>query len=258
MPLRDHFRPPVTKQTSWDALHGGWPMVSVQHLNGILPPRYVAEPRVHLGALAEVDVAGFDHSSRGAQGAASAASIEEARSPGGETVRSTSEAWAPAAPTLTLETELADTDEYEVRVYDIEDIESARRLVAAVEIISPSNKDRSNHRAQFVSKCAALLRQQVSVVLVDLVTVRASNLYAELLDSIGERDPALGDESPPIYAVACRWRPRGASRWLEAWTRPLEIGQPLPTLPLWLSEELAVPLDLEASYEQACRDLRIA
>jgi hypothetical protein len=28
-------------------------------------------------------------------------------------------------------------------------------------------------------------------------------------------------------------------------------------LPLWLSEELAVPLDLEASYEQTCRDLRI-
>jgi hypothetical protein len=34
--------------------------------------------------------------------------------------------------------------------------------------------------------------------------------------------------------------------------------QPLPCLPLWLTEDLAVPLDLEASYEQTCRDLRIA
>jgi len=39
---------------------------------------------------------------------------------------------------------------------------------------------------------------------------------------------------------------------LEAWS------QPLPVLPLWLSEELAVSLDLEASYEQPYQDLRIA
>jgi hypothetical protein len=32
----------------------------------------------------------------------------------------------------------------------------------------------------------------------------------------------------------------------------------LPKLPLWLAEALVVPLDLEQSYEQACRDLWIA
>jgi hypothetical protein len=45
---------------------------------------------------------------------------------------------------------------------------------------------------------------------------------------------------------------------LEAWSQPLVVGQPLPVLPLWLSEELAVPLNQEASYEQTYRDLRIA
>jgi hypothetical protein len=44
---------------------------------------------------------------------------------------------------------------------------------------------------------------------------------------------------------------------LEAWSRPLAIGKPLPVLPLWLNDELAIPLDLEASYEQTCHDLRI-
>jgi hypothetical protein len=129
--------------------------------------------------------------------------------------------------------------------------------VAAIEIISPANKDRPESRGQFVAKCAALLRQRVSVVLVDVVTVREFNLYAELLEWVGERDPALGDDPPPTYAAACRWLPRGASRWLEAWTRPLTVGQPLPVLPLWLTDDLAVPLDLEASYEQTCRDLRL-
>jgi hypothetical protein len=149
---------------------------------------------------------------------------------------------------------MADADEYEVRVYDVQ---RERRLVAAVELVSPANKDRPETRAQFVAKCAAMLRQRVSVVLVDVVTVRGFNLYAELLEWVGGRDRALGDDPPATYAAACRWRPRGARRWLEAWSRPLEVGQPLPVLPLWLSEELAIPLDLEASYEQTCRDLRI-
>jgi hypothetical protein len=35
------------------------------------------------------------------------------------------------------------------------------------------------------------------------------------------------------------------------------VGQALPTLPLWLDDNLAVSLDLEASYEETCRALRI-
>ena len=34
-------------------------------------------------------------------------------------------------------------------------------------------------------------------------------------------------------------------------------GQPLPTLPIWLKESWAISLDLEASYEESCRTLRI-
>jgi hypothetical protein len=102
------------------------------------------------------------------------------------------------------------------------------------------------------------LRQDVSLVLVDVVTARNVNLYADLLDLIGQSDPSLGEQPPATYAVACRWRPRGASRWLEVWNHSLKLGLPLPTLPLWLTEDLAMPLDLEASYEQTCRDLRIA
>jgi hypothetical protein len=38
----------------------------------------------------------------------------------------------------------------------------------------------------------------------------------------------------------------------------LTVGKALPTLPLWLRGDLAIPLDLEKSYEQACEDLWIA
>ncbi len=55
MPLRDHFRPPVSKQASWEGFHGMWPASIVQQLRKRLPPGYVAEPRVHLGTLIETD-----------------------------------------------------------------------------------------------------------------------------------------------------------------------------------------------------------
>jgi hypothetical protein len=151
-------------------------------------------------------------------------------------------------------TDLPDQDEYQVRVYDTE---HDRRLVAAVEIVSPANKDRPETRRVFVARCAALLQQQVSVVIVDLVTTRQFNLYGDLLELIGRPDPSLAPEGPPLYAAACRWRRGADSSHLQTWAHALAIGQPLPTLPLWLATELAVPLELEASYEETCRILRI-
>ena len=166
------------QRSSWEEVHGGWPMVIVQQLGKLLPPQYVAGPRVHLGSNAGVGVASFELQGMG--------SPIGARADSG----SATATWAPSEPSLVMETELCDVDEYEVRL-------------------------------------------------------------------TGQRDPALGNAPPTVYACACRWRPRGVTHVLETWNRGLSLGQPLPILPLWLSDECAVPLDLEASYEQTCRDLRI-
>jgi hypothetical protein len=160
-----------------------------------------------------------------------------------------------AEPSVAVETEIPDYDEYEVRVYDAT---RGRRLVAAVELVSPANKDRPESRNVFAGKCAALLQKGVAVSIVDLVTVRQFNLYAELLALIGHADPTLGVPPPPVYAASCRWARVGKKTMLEAWSHRLAVGQPLPTLPLWLSAERVVPLNLEVSYEQTCRDLWIA
>src|SRR5579884_3129736 len=78
-----------------------------------------------------------------------------------------------AAPCIRLRSAVATSlpalDEYEVRVYDSE---NGRRLVAAVEIINPANKDRPEHRRAFVGKCISLLQNRVCVAIVDLVTTR--------------------------------------------------------------------------------------
>jgi hypothetical protein len=48
---------------------------------------------------------------------------------------------------------------------------------------------------------------------------------------------------------------KGGKKYLQAWSHRLAVGRPLPTLPLWLTPDRHVPLDLEASYEQTCHDL---
>ena len=45
---------------------------------------------------------------------------------------------------------------------------------------------------------------------------------------------------------------------LETWLQPLRLSQPLPTLPLWLAADFSIPLDLEESYEETCKVLRIS
>ncbi|HZZ80104.1 MAG TPA: DUF4058 family protein [Gemmataceae bacterium] len=160
-----------------------------------------------------------------------------------------------AAPCISTSTrEALAYNEYQVRVYDAE---RGRKLVATIEIVSPAIKDRPEHRRAFVGKCEALLANQVSVMIVDLVTSRDFNLFAELLDFMGQAVPNLGAYPSPIYAVACRAAKPGRSWKVASWLKVLKIGEPLPELPLWLAEDLSIPLDLEQSYEATCEVLRI-
>ena len=240
MPLRDHFRPPVSTRVSWEEIHGMWPARIVLQLHTVLPKGYVAGPKIHAGSQVEIDVATFEQDD--------APRLQSSEEDGGVATAT----WAPPEPTVAVETEVPDYDEYEVCIYDAE---RGRQLVAAIELVSPGNKDRPEKRNAFVGKCAALLQKGVAVSIVDVVTPRQFNLYAELLQFLGQNDPTLGEPLPHLYAASCRWRPLDKRMVLQTWSHTLTLGQPLPTLPLWLTEKLAVPLDLEQSYEQACHDL---
>lgn len=97
------------------------------------------------------------------------------------------------------------------------------------------------------------------VSLVDVVTVRDFNLYADVLDFIGASVPTFEGKPPCLYAATMRGRTRPRQRSLvETWFYPMQIGQPLPTLPIWLDVDLNIDLDLESSCEETCRFLRIA
>ncbi len=244
MPLRDHFRPPVETKHSWDALHAMWPAEIVRQLFPILPEGYVAAPGAHLGAFFEIDVSVYDGDHAGQR-------TEKANGGNGGVAT-----LAPPAPTFTMETDWPDQDEYEVRVYDER---HGRRLVAAIELVSPGNKDRPESRRAFVAKVAALLQDDVCVSLVDLVTIRQFNLYGDVLALIGQPDHAAGAEDNYLYAATLRGRKRLHQRpLLETWFYPMIMGQPLPALPIWLDADVRLMLELEVGYEETCRLLHIA
>ncbi len=167
-----------------------------------------------------------------------------------------------AAPTVHLGSQIEESrvsctnneDVFEIRIYDAK---RGRQLVAAIELVSPANKDRAEHRFAFVSKCVSLLKQGVAVSIIDVVTTRQANLYTELLQFLNQRDDTFSEQATDLYAVSCRWHPQDDKMILQTWPFPLVIGNPLPILPLWISPRRAIPLNLEDCYEQACHNLWI-
>src|SRR2546423_1210864 len=138
MPLLDHFRPPLFPHRHWESFHVTWAGVIAATLNeDLLPEGLFAEEHVHAGARVEIDVATYQDTE------STESATDGAR--GGLATQT----WAPPVPKMVVPA--AFTDEFEVRVFEAE---GGARLVAAVELVSPANKDRSAHRRAFGAKCA--------------------------------------------------------------------------------------------------------
>jgi hypothetical protein len=236
MPLLDHFHSPLAEERHWQGLHSAWANAIVMRLNeSILPVEYFAQPHIKLGKDAEVDVATHeDESAIGVEGNGGVATA----------------VYAPPKPALAFPVNFAELDIFEIEIRQ----ESGLKLAGAIELVSPANKDRPANRQAFVTKCAAYLQAGVGVMIVDVVTDRSANLHAELIEELAPSVTVDLYEEDALYAVAYRAQP---SHQVEAWPERLQVGQTLPTLPLWLSDILAVPVDLEQTYVAACKALRI-
>lgn len=247
MPLRDHFHPPVSLRKSWETVHHGWAFVIAQRLNGaILTDRFESESHTHHGAQIEIDVATYEEEQQ--------PSLFGTNGQNGGVATQT-QVYAPPAPPLACEVVLADADTFEIAIYKQE---GGWKLVAAIELVSPANKDRSSHRRAFATKVASYLQQGISVVTVDIVTERIANLHEDVSNALRLPD-ALDWTSPTGLSAICYrlLRVEGKER-LEIWPHQLTLGVELPTVPLWLEPKLAVPLELELTYTNTCESLRIA
>src|SRR5262245_35176366 len=151
MPLLNHFEPPLVDERPWEGFHSYWAGALVHHLNkAILSAEYIAIPQVKMGSSVDVDVAtlqegnGLSSPSAGANGGVATA------------------IYAPPHPPLSFSVDFGDLDLFEIQVRR----ERGLKLVAAIELVSPGNKDRPAHRDAFVRKCATYLQERVGVVIV--------------------------------------------------------------------------------------------
>jgi hypothetical protein len=221
MPLLDHFHPPLAPARHWESFHGTWANAIMTRLNEtVLPARYYAESQVHIGSWIEVDVAGREHE-------------------------------FPPAARLVIPAVFP--DEIEVQVYGTS---GGATLVAAIELVSPGNKDRPETRRAFAAKCQSYLQQGVGLVVIDVVTERTANLHAELMQVLGGAETGL-PTGAELYAAAYRPARRKDGDQIDVWAAPLAVGQPLPTMPLALRGGPTLPVELELTYTEACRRSRI-
>lgn len=234
MPLLDHFHPPVDEDIQWNTFHAVWAGSLADQLTAIVPADYRVREHFKLGGGLEVDVA----TTRGAGGGNAAA---------GEW-RST---WQPTAAAGVAPAVFP--DRFEVLVFRQP---GGRTLVAAVELVSPGNKDEDATREAFVAKVVGYLHEEVSVVLIDVVTERRANLHNQIADRLGFpadlRLPRGG-----LYAAAYRPVIRDGRPEFDIWTATFAVGDPLPTLPLRLVADYFVPVDFEAAYTTARERRRV-
>ena len=114
------------------------------------------------------------------------------------------------------------------------------QLAAAIELLSPRNKDRPAAWQAFAIKCVGYLQQGSSVVVVDTVTTRRVDLNGTIL-SLLEVDVSaavlpLSSLSAVSYrAVGCEEEPQQLHMWprRSTWAspcRPSLYGSPLTSL----------------------------
>jgi hypothetical protein len=123
--------------------------------------------------------------------------------------------------------------------------------VAAIELVSPANKDRDAHRNGFAAKCAGYLAQGISLIVIDIVTSRQGNLHNDVMRILGSSTDSLMPEKAALYAVAYRPVVREKTDQIDVWPEVLKLGGRLPTLPLALDAETCLPLDLDETYATA-------
>ena len=235
MPLRDHFHPPLSRARPWESFHTTWASTLADYLNReILSAGFIALEQVHAGPGVEIDVANYSDSPNPSASAGGTATVPRT-------------VWTPATSPLAMPASFPPSCTVE-----IQSTEGARSLVAAIELVSPANKDRPERRRLFAAKCGTYLSRGIGLILVDVVTTRHGNLHNELVELLGLEATFQMVAATTLYMVAYRPLREGGAERIDTWPVPLALGQPLPTLPLSLAADYCVPVDLEVAYGEAC------
>jgi hypothetical protein len=222
MPLHDW-----ATLTGWDGVGQIWDIELLYALKPLLPPAY----RAYIGTTPTFAIGAPD----------------DGRPDVG--VRD----WPPGGPPATP-TAGPDPDE-EVAVATLAAdtallIERAGRLVAAIELVSPRNKDRAPAQAAYAAAFTGYLLRGVHLLLVDVHRRPAGFSFADqIAQALSLRQSPL--PSPFAFGYRVGGPAPDGGRFLAVWRPPLTVGGPLPQMHLPLSADESVLVDLDGTYRRA-------
>jgi hypothetical protein len=230
MPLHDW-----TDERGWDSVHPFWLAYLVEWIQPRLPEGYKAflggVPALTVAAglpLPDISVRQWGPGLPAEEGAAGTAALEP-----------------------DLEASVAIRLDPQQAVH----IDFHGQLIAAIELVSPRNKDRADAKETYTSRYLGYLRLGVHLMLVDVLPRPKGFSFSDAVTtSLGLDLPPL----PPPFAAAYRVGevvPVGEDMGslVGLWRRPLQVGQPLPALPLPLNVHRHIVIDLEESYHRAAK-----
>jgi hypothetical protein len=129
---------------------------------------------------------------------------------------------------------------------------SGDRIVAMIEVLSPGNKSSRHALQAFLNKAVAALDAGIHLLLIDLHAPGPrdpSGIHGAVMSEIAEDSYTL-DAARPFTAAAYV-----GGDVVEAFVAHVAVGEPLPTMPLFLTREHYVSLPLEATYQAAWQDV---
>lgn len=209
---------------------------------GLLPSGYYALPEQHAGAMI-ADVLTLH------------ASPAEARQPVGSFVSSegVGVALAEAVPRTRVQQIMEPGPHALRRTLAIRHV-SGHRLIAMIEIVSPSNKDRERHVADFVGKAIEALAADVHLLVIDLFPPGAYDPHG-IHTAIRQRPEDTDATFPPPAGEPLTLAAYAAGPKVKAYLEQLAVGGALPEMPLFLQPDRYVNVPLAATYDAAYRGM---
>jgi hypothetical protein len=125
--------------------------------------------------------------------------------------------------------------------------------VAAIELISPRNKDRPASRRSCGRRYTDYLRNGVNLLIIDVHRRPALFSFPQYVAmSLRMGEPML--LAPSAVSFGLSYPAPSGGRMVDVWQRALVVGQPLPAMTLMLSGNDHVSVNLDATYNRAAAD----
>jgi hypothetical protein len=234
MPILDHLSEEITNIVEFQSFHNAWAVYIAGKLNEVLPRGFRAKPHSQISSW-EVDV---------------------------RTDRFLTEdekeklkiQYQPPNPSATVHVIFPT----ELEVFIVNVSHSTQKIVGVIEIVSKANKDRHQNRDAFVAKCHSILSQGISLIIGDILSIPFFNLHNQLLRALEISEGKIEEKKEmPLYCSSYRVTfDVNEKPVVEFWAYSLKVGDTLPTLPLFIASEIAVPVKLEEAYKEACERLK--